>query len=115
MKPTKNVQRQKRSDRIRKKIGDGNAARPRLVVYRSNRAISVQLIDDLAGKTLVSATSLKSKNGGNIAAATEVGKDIAAKAKAQKIAAIVFDRNGYAFHGKVKALAEAARAGGLAF
>lgn len=115
MKLSKLDKRQNRSDRIRKKIGEGTKARPRMVVYRSNRAISVQIIDDSAGKTLVAASSLKAKQGGNMAAAASVGKEAAEKAKALKIAAVVFDRNGYNFHGKVKALADAAREGGLGF
>ncbi len=115
MKSTKFQQRQTRGARIRKKIGDGTAQKPRLVVFRSNSAIYAQIIDDSNGKTIASAQSLQAKNGGTIEAAKKVGSEIAEKAKAAKITTIVFDRNGFAFHGKVKALVEAAREGGLKF
>lgn len=106
--------------RIRRKIA-GSGQRPRLNVYRSLDHIYVQLIDDASGKTLLSASSLDKelrkakKSGGNIDAAKAVGKLIADRAKAQGIEAVVFDRGGYLYHGRVKALAESARAGGLKF
>lgn len=99
----------------------GNAERPRLSVFRSDKHIYAQVIDDLAGKTLVAASSVQSdvrgdlKNGGNIAAAKAVGKAVAAKAKAAGIEKVAFDRGGRRYHGRVKALAEAAREGGLKF
>lgn len=101
---------------IRKKIS-GTAQRPRLSVFKSNQGIYVQLIDDEAGHTLASASSfeLGSKNNANIAVSAEVGKKIAEKATANGISEIVFDRNGYIYHGKVKALADGAREGGLKF
>lgn len=106
--------------RIRRKIA-GSGQRPRLNVYRSLDHIYVQLIDDASGKTLLSASSLDQelrkakKSGGNIEAAKAVGKLIADRAKAQGIEAVVFDRGGYLYHGRVKALAESARASGLKF
>jgi len=115
MKLTKLERRQNRGDRIRKKIGGGTAEKPRLVVFRGNRSISAQIIDDSVGKTIVSAHSIKEKNGSTIASAELVGGDLAQKASASKIKQVIFDRNGYAFHGKVKALADAARKGGLEF
>jgi large subunit ribosomal protein L18 len=106
--------------RIRRKIS-GSAARPRLCVYRSLSHIYAQVIDDHEGKTLVAASSVESnvgadkKKAGNIAAAKLVGKVIAERAKAKGIEAVVFDRGGYIYHGRVKALAEAARESGLKF
>ena len=103
---------------IRKKIS-GTPERPRLTVYRSNTNIYAQLIDDVNGVTVVSATSLElsdsRKWNTNIEAATEVGKKIAERAKEAGVSAVVFDRNGYLYHGKVKALADGAREGGLNF
>ena len=115
----KNQTRQRAHDRIRKKL-QGTAERPRLNVYRSLNHIYVQVIDDLEGKTLVSASSAEGKKGerrggGNVAAAKEVGKAIAQRAKAKGITKVVFDRGGYIYHGRVKALADAAREGGLQF
>lgn len=89
----------------------GTAARPRLVVYRSNTALLVQLVDDSTHKTIVMLTA-KAKT---IAAAKELGAQIAKKAQEKKISTVVFDRSGYRYHGAVKALADAAREGGLAF
>src|SRR6201998_1764041 len=114
---TKNEKRGPLHDRIRKKM-QGTAERPRLNVYRSLNHIYVQVIDDLHGKTLVSASSAEGKHaergtGGNVAAAKSVGKAIAERAKSQGITKVVFDRGGYIYHGRVKALAEAAREGGL--
>ena len=106
--------RNKIKTRIRGKVS-GTAARPRMTVFRSNKQIYVQLIDDLAGKTLV-ATSSKGLEGGNkVEIAAKVGASIAEKAIAAGITEVVFDRNGYLFHGRVKSLADAARNGGLKF
>jgi large subunit ribosomal protein L18 len=111
MKPTKHQLRQSRKRRIRAKVV-GDAARPRLSVTCSLTRISVQLIDDMAGKTLASAASSKGKN---MAEAVKVGEEIAKKAKDLKVTAIVFDRNGRKYHGRIKALADAARKAGLTF
>ena len=115
-KESKNVSRIRRHARVRAKIS-GTAEAPRLCVYRSNKNIEAQIIDDVKGVTLVSSSSmaLKLENGSNIEAAAKVGKDIAEKALAKKIKKIVFDRSGYIYHGRVKALAEAAREAGLDF
>lgn len=118
MKKAKNELRKKRHLKIRNKI-HGTAVRPRLSVFRSNKEIYAQIIDDEEGKTLAAVSSLnkdlKLENGGNIEAATAVGTAIAKLAKEAKITEVVFDRGGYLFHGRVKALAEAARAEGLKF
>ena len=115
-KQDKNVSRVRRHARVRAKIS-GSAEAPRLCVYRSNKNIEAQLIDDVKGVTLVSSSSmsLKLENGSNVEAAIKVGKDIAEKALAKKIKKVVFDRSGYIYHGRVKALAEAAREAGLDF
>ena len=117
-KVSKNVSREKRHLRIRQTL-KGTAAKPRLSVFRSNSQIYAQIIDDATGKTLCSASSLdkelKLANGSNVAAATEVGTLVAKRALALKIETVVFDRGGYLFHGRVKALADAARAAGLKF
>jgi large subunit ribosomal protein L18 len=115
----KNETRKQRHVRVRKKVF-GTTERPRLNVYRSNKNISVQIIDDTRGHTLVAASStdasLKgSANGGNIAGAQAVGKLIAEKAQAAGVSKVVFDRGGYLYHGRIKALADAAREGGLDF
>jgi large subunit ribosomal protein L18 len=113
----KNITRQRVHERIRKKL-QGTAERPRLNVYRSLNHIYVQVIDDLNGETLVAASSAEGegkKTGGNVAAAKSVGKTIAERAKAKGITKVVFDRGGYIYHGRVKALADAAREGGLQF
>jgi len=112
----RNVVRQRVHARIREKMS-GTAARPRLNVYRSLNHIYTQLIDDAAGVTLASASTLqaKLKTGGNVAAAKELGKLIAEKAQEKGIKKVVFDRGGYLYHGRVKALAEAAREAGLDF
>ena len=106
----------RRHIRVRKNIS-GTSEAPRLCVFRSNKAIYAQVIDDTKGITLVSSSSLelKLKNGGNIEAASKVGKDIAEKCKKAKINKVVFDRGGFLYHGRVAALAEAAREGGLKF
>jgi large subunit ribosomal protein L18 len=102
--------------RIRKRI-NGTAERPRMTVFRSNTGMYVQLVDDTKGTTLVSANTkqLVSKKSANIEDAKTLGKAVAEKAVAQGITTVVFDRNGYLFHGKVKAVADAAREGGLKF
>ena len=115
---TKN-KKQFRRNRIRMRIRKtvvGSAERPRMSVFRSNKSIYVQLIDDLAGHTLVSATSAETSGDdkmSKIDQAKSVGKQIANKAKEAGINTVVFDRGGYLYHGRVKALAEAAREGGL--
>jgi len=101
---------------IRSKV-NGTAERPRVSVFKSNKAIYVQIINDLAGQTLVSASSLeidKAKNN-NLDVSKEVGKKLAEKALSNGVKEVIFDRSGYIYHGKVKALAEGAREGGLKF
>ena len=112
-----NKARLKRHKRVRAKIS-GTASRPRLAVYRSNAHISAQVIDDVAGVTLVSASTHEKDfqgNGGNKEAARFVGKTIAEKAAAKGITEVVFDRGGYLYHGRVSELADGAREGGLKF
>ena len=107
----------RRHRRVRKNVS-GTAERPRLVVFRSNKGISAQLVDDERGHTLVSASWIhlrKSFKGTKTAQAVEVGKALAANAKKAGVKRCVFDRAGYLFHGRVKALADAAREGGLEF
>ncbi|MDD8049272.1 MAG: 50S ribosomal protein L18 [Thomasclavelia sp.] len=113
---SRNDIRVKRHSRVRTKIS-GTAECPRLNVFRSNSHIHAQIIDDVDGKTLVSASSvdMKLENGANVEAATKVGTELAKRAAAKKIKNVVFDRGGYVYHGRVKALAEAAREGGLEF
>ncbi|WP_396128844.1 50S ribosomal protein L18 [Exiguobacterium mexicanum] len=117
-KADKNAVRKKRHARVRRTI-TGTAARPRLNVFRSSKHIYVQLIDDAAQTTLVSASSkdkaLESTNGGNVEAAKAVGKLAAERALEKGIDTVVFDRGGYLYHGRVKAVAEAAREAGLKF
>ncbi|HNF71836.1 MAG TPA: 50S ribosomal protein L18 [Chitinophagaceae bacterium] len=111
------VRRQKLKWRIRKKIS-GTASRPRLSVFRSNAAIYCQIIDDVSGKTLVSANSRTKgfdTSGTKVEVAQRVGKAIAAAALAKGISNCVFDRGGYLYHGRVKAVADGAREGGLQF
>ncbi len=109
----KNKARKKRHFRIRRKIS-GTGQIPRLNVFRSNKAIYAQIIDDTTQKTLVSASSKELKlEGNNIEVSTKVGELLAKKAKDNNITEVVFDRGGYVYHGKVKALAEAAREAGL--
>jgi len=120
----KNEVRQRVHKRIRRKL-NGTPERPRLSVYRSLNHIYAQLIDDMAGQTVVAANSregtgkveagTKKKTGGNVAVAKEVGKLLAERAKAKGVGKVVFDRGGYLYHGRVKALADAARAAGLQF
>ncbi len=109
--------RERRHRRVRGKVR-GSAERPRLVVFRSNRGIEAQLVDDDAGRTLASASHLalkKSFKGDKSEQAAEVGKALAAAAKGSGIDTCVFDRGGYLYHGRVKALADGAREGGLRF
>jgi large subunit ribosomal protein L18 len=111
--------RLRRHRRVRKKV-QGTAERPRLAVYRSNRNLSVQIIDDVSGRTLVSASSLeadfrKQQTGSNIAAATAIGTLVAERAKKSGITSVVFDRGGFLYHGRIAAIADAARAAGLEF
>jgi len=122
-KTSKDQTRQKVHTRIRKKLA-GTTERPRLNVYRSVNHIYAQVIDDAEGKTLVSATSVEKGNGvkgdkrptgGNVSSAKEVGKLIAERAKEKGIKKVVFDRGGYLYHGRIKALADAAREAGLEF
>ena len=116
----KKVARLKRQTRVRKKI-TGSPARPRLNVFKSARHIYAQLIDDTTGATLVAASTVEAAVAeglsytGNIEAATKVGAAIAKKALEKEISAVVFDRNGFLYHGRIKALAEAARENGLSF
>ena len=115
--PNTNAQRLKRHKRVRAKIS-GTPEMPRLNVFRSEANIYAQVIDDVNGVTLASASSLDKAiegYGGNIAAATAVGKLVAERSKAKGIETVVFDRGGYLYHGRVKALAEGAREGGLKF
>ncbi len=115
-KGSKNKERLRRHARIRNKVS-GTATCPRLSVFRSNAHIHCQIIDDVAGKTLVSCSSveLKLANGSNVEAAKTVGTEIAKRALAKEIDTVVFDRGGYIYHGRVKALADAAREAGLKF
>ncbi|HMI98225.1 MAG TPA: 50S ribosomal protein L18 [Gaiellaceae bacterium] len=109
--------RVRRHRRVRKRVV-GTAERPRLAVFRSNAGIEAQLIDDLVGKTLAAASSLhlkKTFKGNKTAQAAEVGKTLAEAAKKAGLDSVVFDRGGYLYHGRVKALADAAREGGLKF
>jgi large subunit ribosomal protein L18 len=112
----RNEIRQRIHKRIRENLA-GTTERPRLNVFRSLNHIYAQVIDDQKGETLASASTLalKSKTGGNIAAAKEIGKAIAETAKAKGVTKVVFDRGGFLYHGRIKALADAAREGGLEF
>ena len=111
----------RRGARVRRSLKAVNNGRPRLSVFRSARHIYAQIIDDAAGHTLASASTLdkdlreRVKNGGDIPAATEVGKLVAERARTAGVSQVVFDRGSYIYHGRVKALAEAAREGGLEF
>ena len=116
-KTNRKFERTRRHIRVRRKIS-GTAERPRLCVYRSNTNIYAQVIDDVAGKTLVSASTVQKEvktKKANKEAAKEIGSLIAKRAKDAKISNVVFDRGGYVYHGVVKELAEAAREGGLEF
>jgi large subunit ribosomal protein L18 len=117
---SKDLHRQRVHERVRNRV-EGTPERPRLAVYRSLGHIYAQVIDDRSGKTLVSASSIDGqtkknlKGGGNIAAAKVIGKTVAERAKAAGVNKVVFDRGGYKYHGRVKALADAAREAGLQF
>ena len=115
-KESKNSVRERKHARVRAKVS-GTAKCPRLCVFRSNKHIEAQIIDDVKRATLCASSSvaLKLENGSNIEAAKKVGADLASKAKALKIKEVVFDRGGYVYHGRVAALADAAREGGLKF
>ena len=114
----KRIRRHRRKRGIRKGVF-GVPTRPRLSVFRSARHIYVQVVDDLKGHTICSASTNekagRAANGGNCDAASEVGKNIAARAKEAGVEAVIFDRNGFRYHGRIKALAEGAREGGLKF
>jgi len=112
----RNAIRQRIHARIRRKLS-GTAERPRLSVYRSLNHLYVQVIDDLNGVTLASASTLalKIKTGGNVASAKEIGKAIAERAQEKGIKKVVFDRGGFLYHGRIKAVADAAREAGLEF
>ena len=115
------VARKERAKRVRSKVRKVANGRPRLCVYRSSKNISAQIIDDAAGKTLASASSIDKdlrgslSKGSDAAAAAAVGKALAERATAAGVTTVVFDRGGYLFHGRVKALADAAREAGLSF
>ena len=111
---TRPAKRLKRRRRVRAKV-IGTADRPRISVFRSNRGISAQLIDDLNGRTLAAVEWIEFRDANKMEQAEKVGKSLAERAKAAGIERAVFDRGGYQYHGRVKALAEAAREGGLAF
>ncbi len=113
---SKAVSREKKKLRIRKKV-TGSAERPRLCIFRSARHVYAQVIDDVTGATLVAASTLDTDGvkGANKDACMAIGKEIAKRAIGKNIKVVVFDRNGYLYHGRVKALADAARAGGLEF
>ena len=115
--PDTRGQRIKRHNRVRGKIS-GTAERPRLCVFRSENHIYAQIIDDVAGNTLVSASSVEKGfegKGGNVEAAKKIGATVAERALQKGIEEVVFDRGGYIYHGRIKALAEGAREGGLKF
>ncbi|HZS43323.1 MAG TPA: 50S ribosomal protein L18 [Candidatus Paceibacterota bacterium] len=111
---TKTEQRNRRRKRIRAKVS-GTKSMPRLSVFKSNKYIYAQLIDDEGGKTLATSSSMKVKGKGKTEQARKVGEDLAKKAEAQKIKKAVFDRGGFVYTGRVRALAEGAREGGLKF
>ena len=110
---------ERRRRRVRSSLKARSGSRPRMSIHRSGRHIYVQVIDDVAGRTLASASTLdkdiRGKSGATVDAAAEVGKRVAERAKAAGVSAVVFDRGGFLFHGRVKAVAEAAREGGLEF
>lgn len=117
MRGSRQAARTRRHSRVRKRV-QGTPQRPRLAVFRSNRYIYAQVIDDVEGRTLASASSLETdlrSSSLNMATATKVGELIASRAVDVGVKTVVFDRGGYSFHGKVKALADAAREGGLEF
>lgn len=117
MKKSRDIKRLKRQQRVRKKVV-GTTSKPRLSVFKSAKHIYAQIIDDAHGVTLVAASSQdkeKVSGGGNISGAKKVGELVAERAKAKKLDSVVFDRNGFQYHGRVKALADAAREKGLKF
>ena len=117
MKMNKTASRDRIKHRVRRKV-NGTTEKPRLTVYRSNKGISCQIVDDVAGATLVSASTKEkefSVEGTKSDQAKAIGKMIAERAKGKEIESVVFDRSGYLYHGRVKALAEGAREGGLKF
>ncbi|MFA6006733.1 MAG: 50S ribosomal protein L18 [Candidatus Paceibacterota bacterium] len=111
---SKKLKRDRRHTKIRTRVF-GTSAKPRLAVFRSNAFVYAQIIDDEAGKTLLAASDLKMKDGTKLARAEKVGETIAVAAKAKKIGTVVFDRGGFIYAGRVKAVADAARKGGLQF
>jgi len=113
---SKDIIRQRIHKRIRRRV-KGTPERPRLAVFRSLKHIYAQVIDDVKGHTVVAASSAEEngKNGGNVAGAKQIGQLVAERAKDKGVKAVVFDRGGYLYHGRVKALADAARAAGLEF
>jgi large subunit ribosomal protein L18 len=115
---TKPAARQRRHLRVRKKVR-GSAARPRLAVFRSNKHIYAQVIDDVAGRTLASASTMESERGkastGSVAAAKAVGERLGERAKSAGVESVVFDRGGFKYHGRVAAVADGARSAGLEF
>jgi len=111
---TREQQRHRRHLRVRKKVA-GTPERPRLVVFRSLKHITAQIVDDVAGRTLVTVTSTQLESGKKTEKSLEVGKRVAARAKEAGITKVVFDRAGYKYHGRVKAVADGAREGGLEF
>jgi len=111
---TREQQRHRRHLRVRKKVA-GTPERPRLVIFRSLKHITAQIVDDVAGRTLMTVTSTQLETGKKTEKSTEVGKRIAARAKEAGITRVVFDRAGYKYHGRVKAVADGAREGGLEF
>ena len=118
---TKSSSSERRKMRVRRKIAVNSGDRPRLSVFRSSKQIYAQVIDDVKGRTLVAASSLEKamrerlKTGATVEAARLVGKEIAERARKAGVAKVIFDRGGYMYHGRVKALAEGAREGGLDF
>lgn len=118
VKAGRNARRVRIHQRIRRKV-TGSSERPRLAVYRSIKHLYIQVIDDSTGTTLAAASSAEKntavKNGGNVAGAKDLGKIIADRAKDKGITKVVFDRGGYLYHGRIKALADAAREAGLEF
>jgi large subunit ribosomal protein L18 len=111
---TREQQRYRRHLRVRKKVS-GTADRPRLVIFRSLKHISAQIVDDVAGRTLLTVSSTDVESGKKTEKSLEVGKRIAERAKSAGITKVVFDRAGYKYHGRVKAVADGARKGGLEF
>jgi large subunit ribosomal protein L18 len=111
---TREQQRHRRHLRVRKKVS-GTADRPRLVIFRSLKHISAQIVDDVAGRTLLTVSSTTLETGKKTEKSLQVGKQIAERAKSAGITKVVFDRAGYQYHGRVKAVADGAREGGLEF